>query len=78
MAGPARSAGADVIQASRRAQRRRRATQAGWLEGSGLEAGERVLEPSRALSGDVGGLAVAVLAAAGLLWLNLMAWAWWG
>jgi hypothetical protein len=78
MAGPARSAGADVIQASRRAQRRRGRAQAGWLEGSGLEAGERVLEPSRALSGDVGGLAVAVLAAAGLLWLNLMAWAWWG
>jgi hypothetical protein len=76
--GPARSAGADELSATQRAQRRRGATQTGWLEGSGLEAGERVLEPSRALSGDVGGLAFAVLAAAGLLWCSLMAWAWWG
>jgi hypothetical protein len=76
--GPARSAGADVVSAIQRAQRRQGEASKGWLEGSGLEAGERVLELSRALSGDVGGLAVAVLAAAGVLWLSLMTWAWWG
>jgi hypothetical protein len=59
--GPARSAGADVVSAIQRAQRRRGATQAGWLEGSGLEAGESLLSEARAVSGDVGGLAVAVV-----------------
>jgi hypothetical protein len=76
--GPARSAGADVVQASRRAQRRQGEASKGWLEQESHLSRSPHGEPSRAVSGDVGGLAVAVLAAAGVLWLSLMAWAWWG
>jgi hypothetical protein len=81
--GPARSAGADVVQASRRAQRRqgraaegRQAIGGGWLDSGADLSRSPHGEPPRAVSGDVGGLAVAVLSAAGLLWLSLMAW--WG
>jgi hypothetical protein len=78
MAGPARSAGADVVSAIQRAQRRQGEASKGWLEQESHLSRSPHGEPSRAVSGDVGGLAVAVLAAAGVLWLSLMAWAWWG
>jgi hypothetical protein len=78
MAGPARSAGADVVSAIQRAQRRQGEASKGWLEQESHLSRSPHGEPSRAVSGDVGGLAVAVLSAAGLLWLSLMAWAWWG
>jgi hypothetical protein len=76
--GPARSAGADVVSAIQRAQRRQGEASKGWLEQESHLSRSPHGEPSRAVSGDVGGLAVAVLSAAGLLWLSLMAWAWWG
>jgi hypothetical protein len=85
MAGPARSAGADELSPAGQPRRRqgraetpRQGADDGWLDfGADLSRSPHG-EPPRAVSGDVGGLAVAVLSAAGLLWLSLMAWAWWG
>jgi hypothetical protein len=83
--GPARSAGADELSPAGQPRRRqgraetpRQGADDGWLDSGADLSRSPHGEPPRAVSGDVGGLAVAVLSAAGLLWLSLMTWAWWG
>jgi hypothetical protein len=82
MAGPARSAGADELSPAGQPRRRqgraetpRQGADDGWLDSGADLSRSPHGEPLRAVSGDVGGLAVAVLAAACLLWLSLMTWA---